>query len=812
MLPHYALAEAKVQVDLEVQRFIGNVSTLDRSKFFNIHMVATENQVTQQELQYLVNDLKVGFGRQFWSPFSVSKAGSAYPNTAQAKANGANALAATLKHPNFNFYSTRNVVTEHPKAIYRPGDNRTEAARWAADYFKYYYNELTRPQFYEPMNEPFVHAGEFGLPAEQVRKEMTWLIRDIGKQFKNSGLNTKIIGYGSAWPSMELWDFRHFNERMKFFMDTAGADIDALSVHLYDGVNVTGSSNERSGSNVDAILDLIETYGYAKWQKVKPHAITEYGGIEQGYGDKYSDLKSVQSIRSINKMLFQLLDREDRMMTSVPFITGKAAWHYNAGNNWEPYGAVIIRPDKSSIQNGKPTRFIWTPRVHFYQLWSDVKGKRVEVLSDNPDVQVQAFVNGNTAYLALNSLSTMNESVSLDFAQDMRSAVSVHEKRLVVYPDRNHLYQDRLVPLATTVELEPGETRVLAIEFPSALAVKATHKEMDYYSPNYLQPIVSNKTLSFSIPGVEVGEGQSILRVGFARAHALSKRPTIRVNGQAVAVPTNWAGGAQSSRDEFFGALAVPVANSLLKRDNQIDITFAETGGRVSSVVLEAHSYKPRTTPDDTVSDSVTLPLVLDALPSAQVLNFAVDYVASASRDVVVELWKGNQYVTSSKTTVSKGSGRALVQLSPPSALVNGEQGYVVKYNIRPVGGDWRTALDAHSQAGIAVRTDAIIPGSQIASLTQIASLPASGTVNFSFNYLATQDADLVVEIWNQGQWQANGVTQVAAGADVAPVAVSLNKVLTKGNGGAVKFSIRPRGGNWQSTLDGDVVSGILVN
>jgi len=136
----------------------------------------------------------------------------------------------------------------------------------------------------------------------------------------------------------------------------------------------------------------------------------------------------------------------------------------------------------------------------------------------------------------------------------------------------------------------------------------------------------------------------------------------------------------------------------------------------------------------------------------------------------------------------------------------------VVKYNIRPVGGDWRTALDAHSQAEISVRTDAIIRGSQITSLTQITNLPASGTVNFSFDYLTTVNADLVVEVWNQGQWQANGVTQVGAGAGVAPVAVSLNKVLTKGNGGTVKFSIRPRGGNWQSTLDGDVVSGILVN
>ena len=69
---------------------------------------------------------------------------------------------------------------------------------------------------------------------------------------------------------------------MKLFMDEAGQDMDVFSTHLYDGINQIGQDTKRSGSNMEAILDLIETYSYVKWGIIKPHAITEFGGIENG--------------------------------------------------------------------------------------------------------------------------------------------------------------------------------------------------------------------------------------------------------------------------------------------------------------------------------------------------------------------------------------------------------------------------------------------------------------------------------------------------------------------------------------------------
>ena len=53
---------------------------------------------------------------------------------------------------------------------------------------------------------------------------------------------------------------------MKMFMDVAGEYMHGFSTHLYDGINVIGKETKRSGSNMEAILDLIESYSYEKWQ------------------------------------------------------------------------------------------------------------------------------------------------------------------------------------------------------------------------------------------------------------------------------------------------------------------------------------------------------------------------------------------------------------------------------------------------------------------------------------------------------------------------------------------------------------------
>lgn len=803
-----ALSATTVSIDLTAEKKIGGVSSLDRTKYFNLHSTHAGGEMTESELDYLVNELNVGYGRQFWSPFSVHKGNAPYPNEAFAMANGPRNISNTKNNSKYRFFSDRTVVTDHPKAAYVANEDPTQGARWAAHYFKYYFDNETRPQFYEPINEPFVHAGEFGIADELAREQMTNLYKEIGKEFDRQNIDTKVIGYSSAWPSMELWDFGHFNTRMKMFMDEAGPYMDGFSIHPYDGVNVTGANSQRSGSNLEAILDLMESYSYAKWNTVKPLAITEYGGIEKGYGDTYSDVKSVQSIRSINHMLFQLLDRQDRLLTSIPFITDKSPWFYSAGNNWEPYGAVILRPDKNSIVNGKPTRFIWTPRVHFYQLWADVKGKRVFSASDNPDIQVQAFLIGNKAYVALNSLSESNQWVDLSYINDMSLVRNVRKKSLKIFPQSNPIYTDDAnISPPSSVQLIPGETVVMEYTFTSPISFTKTVDVNAHYSKTHLLPIVANTPLRFPINGLNVEEGVSILKMSIGRKHWMSKKPVVEVNGQAVDVPSNWMGGDQASRNDFFGSIHIPVNNALLKTNNVISITFPDEGGRVSSVVLNLVNGGTVETTNEAIS-FVDGTLKLE--PATQ-YTLDIDYRAAQQRDLVLELWKDNTYLGEARTTVPAGRGNKAMTISLMTPTGEGEQGYYFKASVRPVGGDWQTSLKVITSDRLTIEKPSTVLVDEFVFADVVTMLPSQKEYQFKVNYQAKQRRDVVVELWNGTGWLSQGVTTVPAGQGVAMVNVSLSADTVPGDGYILKGSIRPVGADWQQNLDVAQVDGIRV-
>ncbi|WP_103654379.1 RICIN domain-containing protein [Agarilytica rhodophyticola] len=689
-----------IHIDLNTQKFINSHSELDRTRYFNIHMSPSVNAWTKKELDVLL-DLNVGFGRQFWGPFAERK--PPYPNSTQSKSLGARKFSYDSKSIYYDVLSHRNVVTSHPKDSFTPGMDTAAAAKWAADYFKYYWDDKNRPEYYEPMNEPFVKADEFGIDQKEAMRQMTNLFRDIGKEFDKQGINTKVIGYSSAWPSMEKWDFGHFRSRMKPFMDSAGPYMDAFAVHLYDGINVTGADNQRSGSNTDAILDLIETYSFVKWNKVKPHAITEYGGIEseEVFGKNYSDIKSAQSVRSINHMLFQLMDRQDRLLTSIPFITGKSPWHYeDPKEKWEPYEATIRNPDKNSIKDGKPTRFYWTPRLYFYKLWSDVKGKRVKAYSDNIDVQVQAFVSGKKAYIALNNLSEDYQHVSLSFANAMGNISSINKKSLKIFKNLKPVYlSQKNLGSMNNLGLESGETVVLEYNFRYEINLNERLDVKSYYSKDHLKPILANKTIWFNINHIPVPkqQGKSYLKISFSRAHEKSKSPKVLINSNSYKLPSNWKGGDQASRDEFFGTVVVPVNNAHLKKNNAVGIVFPDAGGRVSSVVLEVHN---ESSPDS--SETVRIIGTPTTLDSSKNHSFEVKYTAERRREIILELWGATGFIGSGKRIVEAGSGKTSVKLELNSVPVS-RKGYYIKTSIRPIGSSWKHNLNTNTYRDIRV-------------------------------------------------------------------------------------------------------------
>ncbi|MFY0598194.1 MAG: carbohydrate binding domain-containing protein [Cyclobacteriaceae bacterium] len=571
-----------VKVDPNTQRFIGNVSTLDRSKYFKMH-----NGTEDTEFNQLNSDYGVTVGRGFWGPYSYAKSQTGVVGTYPS-----------FKTGNTDLRDVREgyIATEHPYNVARYSLNATTMAEWAVEYYKDFVDQSGRGEYFEPMNEPFVHAGDDDFSAEQpddqlMRVKMAEIYAAIGEEFDRSPelANMKVIGYSSAWPSVELWDFGHWDTRMKMFMDVAGEHMDAFSTHLYDGINVTGQDTRRSGSNSEAILDLIETYSYAKWGTIKPHAISEYGGIESGYDDSYSDIKSIQSIKSINHLLFNLLEREDRLLISIPFITGKAEWHITEANNYEPYGAVLWRPltvtPTADPNNPILDDWTYTARIHFFQLWQNVSGDRVQIKSSNPDIQTHAFVDGNKLYVALNNLDDVSQVIDLDL--DLEGLQEVNSRSLKIYANEDPIYSD--VTQSSPPELIAliaGETTILEYTFENPISFDNSVASTNYYSSQHLYPIVADEILSYSFDNVAIGFGDAILRMSIGRKHDKSKSPEIHVNGNLIPVPENWKGYDQSNRDDFFGMLEIPVSMDYLQSTNNVTVKFPDSDGHVSSLIL----------------------------------------------------------------------------------------------------------------------------------------------------------------------------------------------------------------------------------
>ena len=52
------------------------------------------------------------------------------------------------------------------------------------------------------------------------------------------------------------------------------------------------------------------------------------------------------------------------------------------------------------VPKSEITGWVFTNRIHFYQLWKELKGDRVYVSTSNPDVQVQGFLSNEVLYVA----------------------------------------------------------------------------------------------------------------------------------------------------------------------------------------------------------------------------------------------------------------------------------------------------------------------------------------------------------------------------------------------------------------------------
>ncbi|MDP4693480.1 MAG: hypothetical protein NWS00_02950, partial [Opitutales bacterium] len=294
-----------------------------------------------------------------------------------------------------------------------------------------------------------------------------------------------------------------------------------------------------------------------------------------------------QEHRAYNHILFNLFERQDRLLIAVPFITSKSPWFYEESGTLEAYLADLWRPDPDSLENGKVRNYFFTKKIDFYELWKGVHGDRTVAYSDNTDVAVATFVEGDEAFICLNNLDDLVTAIRLENLHTSGVLKSARIRRLNVPPTKAGIYTDEpLQAELNEVTLQPYETAILCYEYEEPLVFDRQIISETHYSKKHLVPIKAEQVLSFEFENVPSDAVRASLRMSIGRKPEKSKQPIVKVNGHTVEVPANWPGYDQGNRKDFFGAIPVPLPVDCLKSTTSVELIFPDDGGRVSSLLL----------------------------------------------------------------------------------------------------------------------------------------------------------------------------------------------------------------------------------
>ncbi|GAB1855485.1 hypothetical protein MHTCC0001_03190 [Flavobacteriaceae bacterium MHTCC 0001] len=615
-----------VDVNLDVKHTVGNQSVFDRSKFIAVHADIDDREwdgdnFTSDLRDHFLNGYDVYLGRNtggvqyhmnnvinedpnrpgYADPADITSEGTTSKNNYAAKTNihsyesrNARQIFAPQTHP---FWPDGRELTSG--WAFSQTDTQSEpfgtaSGEFLGRYLRDFFGTggttgKQKPMIVEVMNEPLydlIVRAETPEEPEKVFRFHSTVAKEIRKY--NTESNLMIGGYCTAFPNFEVDNFKRWNDRWKLFMDLAGDDMDYWSIHLYDFPAIQGKEKYRKGANMEATLDMMEQYSYMKFGVAKPFLVSEFGAQKHDYLGAYSETGDWMHLKSVSPMMMQFMERSDLVLGLMNFMPIKAEWGTSDVNN--VYGHRLLR--RANEPTAYTGEWVYTHMVKTYQLWSDVKGTRVDSKSNNPDIMTDVYINGDKVYVILNNLDFTSKTVTLNMAGASNSLQSIKQKHLYRSGDVPVLDESTLSTAPASYTLQPEGTMILEYDYNNNITIDETSNEVKYYATDYLKTIEANTARTFAINGVNTATyGEAVLRVGVSRAHGQSLQPTITFNNTSLTIPSNFRGGPQTDRDGYFGVLEIPVPYNLLQTNNNISISFSEGGGHISTVTMQVFNF-----------------------------------------------------------------------------------------------------------------------------------------------------------------------------------------------------------------------------
>lgn len=641
-----------VDINYNLRHVVGGIDAFDRQKFITIHAELTEHDwfdndqfsrnAANENENLIVNFLEgfdVYLGRSTggitWHLNQIqqdpARPGFVSEADATSRGNGAKWSYNNLPEKKQAVYQLEQRALDtivgaqqHP---FYPEGTLTKGGQWAlsqvdsqseplgtatghymSQYFAKFFDQNAednvrsgqqKPKYVEVMNEPLYDLTTVRDGADRVDPADIFRFHNtVANEIRKENDDLLVGGYTAAFPDFDTDNFTRWQERDKQFIDIAGENMDFYSIHLYDFPTFRNTEKYRRGSNVEATMDMLESYSLQTFGETRPLVISEYGAQVHDHQNKgWTPVRNTHSIRATNSMLMQFMERPDMILKTIPFIVVKAEW----GRTETPYGPrlMIQKFERDGADAGD--EWVYSDLVLFYQLWSEVNGTRVDTKANDLDIQTDAYIQDNTAFIILNSLEFDAHDISLNhfgLNGNTVSSVTINHLKTQGTESRSVIDTIQLNELPDSVTLDAEATMVIKVQFTNDVTIDQTLTEQKYYSDLSLTAIsqqTDGALDNIKINDINVGEtGEAILRLGVSREHNSSLTPTVFFNGTQIAVPADFRGYdqrqgvARPGRDNFYGVIEVAVPWELLQTNNTVSIAFDDAASNSNGFVASA--------------------------------------------------------------------------------------------------------------------------------------------------------------------------------------------------------------------------------
>lgn len=627
-----AHAAFNISVEPETTLAIGGQSELDRTRYFSIATGGTDfGKLSAERFDYYVNDLGICFGRHVNLLSSGWQWGNCvyedpdrpgYVDIERMKQtikpiDGKNAQKLKERFPeNLKVIGTENFHTKtwpgfmetriladdktghHPMAV-----NVDAAAEGMIAFLKYGFTDWTRPAWYEGLNEPdwfFVGDEDF---AQFHLKALDYA--------RHEGMSMKVGGPCFSTGQFFRKNYQQMNTFLGRFIDDTQGKLDFYSFHPYnymylDEANNTFIGRYTAGLPIDGVIDSYANYTTEKYDRQIPLLVSEHGAYLEGkqeekdklnaYADKTLSgsgwelemkKRSIHSFMMVNGAIsytMSFMNQPHIVEKSVPFILLDTS-------GWNPkhYAALMV-----SENYEKPVkRYHESRMVDFYKFFKNVQGRRINSYSPDPDIQHQAFVDGDRLILLFNNLAETASTVNLRIHNAGKPQKMVI-RRLGRNRDLTPYFTEKASRPIKTLTLAPDESVAVFVKYAKPIAEQNHINEVICYGNKVATELHGSAPETYIVPIPDFGKTQyGIVRVSVSRPNGTDRKIAVTLNGKKLDMPMEDCVDRIDATNNFasqYGSLKyIKVAKSLLKPENTIKVSFPDgKGGGIGSVIIRA--------------------------------------------------------------------------------------------------------------------------------------------------------------------------------------------------------------------------------